>query len=234
MFGIWRRKSPEVIKYEHGTYEDCECSPNEFYTSIEDELKVRQMPGLTIERIEHREGGLLSAKRQYLRLRRERLVFDVCLAPFGTYWFFSRRYSYIPSTLRLWELLLVLLLLAGVEGFYVSLFGLMFGSILFGSSLLAIGLLMQNLIVLGLNDLDAALIQIPVLGTLYEVCFRKETYQREDTRNAYITIIDAILQEKVKNLMDEKNAKLVDYTVATLPSHPSILNMIGNLLRMGR
>lgn len=234
MFGLWKSKKPIVDTYEHGVFEECEFSTSEFYASIEKELEARQMPGLTIERIEHNEGGLLSAKRQYLRLRRERLVFDVCLAPFGTYWFYSHRYSLIPFTLRLWELLLILLLFAGVEGFYVSLFGLMFGSLLFGSSLLAMGLLMRNLLVMGLNDLDAALLQIPVLGAIYEVFFRKETYQRVDTRNAYISIINSILQEKLKQLREEKNAKLVDYTVATLPSHPSILNMIGNLLRMGR
>ena len=38
--------------------------------------------------IEFAEGGILSGKRQYLRLRRERLVFDICSAPFGTSWFF--------------------------------------------------------------------------------------------------------------------------------------------------
>ena len=40
----------------------------EFYQMIEKELANRKVPGLDISRIDLSEGGLLSAKRDFLRL----------------------------------------------------------------------------------------------------------------------------------------------------------------------
>ena len=234
MFGLWQSKKPEVLKYEHWTFDQFECSPSEFYDGIEQELKVRELPGLFIERIEHKEGGVLSAKRVYLRMRRERLVFDVCLAPFGIHWFCSRRYSLINYSLREWEVMVVLLLLAGVEWFYVSLFGLILGSSLLGASVITLALLMRNSVALGLYDLDAALLQIPVIGAIYETLLRKETYYREDTRAAYVSIVDAVLKVKIDELAEQKGAKLVAYKDATPPAHPAVLSMIADLFRLAR
>jgi len=234
MFGIWKSKAPEVLKYDHWTFEQFECSPNEFYNSIEQELASRKLPGLTIERIEHKEGGILSAKRDYLRIRRERLVFDFCLAPFGTYWFISRRYSLIPFTLELWHVIAVFLLLAGVAGFYILIFGLVLGLSIFGGSILGIALLMRNLVSMGMQDLDAALLQIPVIGVIYESFFRRETYYREDTRNAYVDIVDAIAKAKIDALVQQHGAKLVAYRDETPPSHPTVMALMGGLLKLPR
>ena len=35
----------------------------------------------SVSRIDHREGGILSAKREYLRVRRKELIFDICARP---------------------------------------------------------------------------------------------------------------------------------------------------------
>ncbi len=234
MFGIWKSKQPEVLKQDRWTFEQFECSPDEFYKSIEQELASREMPGLTIERIEHKEGGLLSAKREYLRIRRERLVFDLCLAPFGTYWFISRRYSIIPFSLEVWQIVVVFLLLASVAGFYIVIFGLVLGLCIFGGSVLGIALLMHNLVSMGLHDLDAALLQIPVIGAIYECLFRRETYYREDTRNAYVDIVDAISKTKIDELVEQKGAKLVTYRDDTPPSHPTVMALIASLLKLRR
>ncbi|HTQ95417.1 MAG TPA: hypothetical protein VMH89_01350, partial [Candidatus Acidoferrum sp.] len=69
------------------------------YRSVEDELKARKVPGLRISRVEYHEGGLLSDKRTYLRLARERFAFDVCAAPFGRAYFFSLRFVEVPRLL---------------------------------------------------------------------------------------------------------------------------------------
>ena len=180
----------------------------------------------------HNEGGMFSAQREYLRMRRERLVFDICFAQFGAYWFCSRRYSEIPVVMRVWELLVVLAVFAGVEWFFANTFGMVLGSSLFGASLLGIGFLMHNLVSMGLHDLDAALIQVPVIGGIYEFFFRKETYYREDTRSAYVSIVDAITKEKLDALTNAHDAKLVAYLDATPPSHPTVMRLIGDLLRL--
>lgn len=232
MFGLWKRKKPVVHKHWYAVLPEFETSTSEFYDGIQQHLETQRVPGLFVERIEYAEGGLLSAKRIYLRMRRERLVFDVCSAPFGTYWFFSCRFSEIPFTLRIWELLLVLLILAVVEGFYVSLFGLVTGSVLFGSSVLGVAVLMRNLVAMGLTDLDSALMQLPVIGAIYEVLFRKETYYREDTRLAYIDIVDKLVREKIDETVGAKGVQMVEYKDASPPSHPAVLSMIGDLLRI--
>lgn len=231
MFGLWKRKRPVVIKYDHWTMEQIEYSPEEFYKSIEDEFAARSIPGLMVERIIHKEGGVLSAKRTYLRIRRERLVFDVCFASFGTFWFISRRYAVIPFILRVWELFVTLLVLAMVGGFYVSLFGFTLGLSLLGASLLGLVLLMRNLVAEGLHDVDLALIQLPVIGSIYECYFRADSYYRQDTRSAYVSIVDVILRAKIDELFSEKGANLVAYEDQTPEVQPTFMEKIMMLVR---
>ena len=234
MFGIWKSKKTEVLKHWYVLHLDFDTITSEFYQAIEYDLKARELTGLEISRIEYAEGGLLSAKREYLRMRRERLVFDVCAAPFGTSWFFSCRFAEIPVVIHLWEILVLLLMLAGVVLFYASLFGWMLGPILFAASLLSLLLMMRNTTALGMQDLDAALLQIPVVGAFYERFLRKETYYREDTRLAYIDIVDKIVRLRIDEVSAAGHVKLVEYRDATPPSHPAVMSMIGDLLRIGR
>lgn len=234
MFGIWKRKAPEVIKHHFYPVIDFETSVDEYYEAIEQELAARQLTGLEISRIEFAEGGILSARRVYLRMRRERLVFDVCAAPFGTTWFFSYRFWQIPLQLMLWEIIVMLLVLAALVLFYASLFGWMLGPILFGASLFSLLLLMRNTVRLGFEDLDAGLLQIPIVGAFYEICLREnDTYFREDTRRAYMSVVETVIVAKTEDATKAKGIELVQFQDATPPSHPGILKMIADLLRMG-
>ena len=133
-FGIWRRKKPDVLDYKIQLIDGMEGSTEEFYQGIEKELSQRGVPGLAITREEFAEGGVLSARRIYLRMRRERLVFDVCSAPFGKAWFYSYRFALIPVCLTVWELLLVLAAVALVVSAYVALFGVFWGGVIVGAS----------------------------------------------------------------------------------------------------
>lgn len=232
MFGIWKRK-PKVLEHWYSLVE-FQISTAEFYDAIEQQLQVRELTGLEISRIEYAEGGVLSAKRQYLRMRRERLLFDVCSAPFGKTWFFSCRYSILPCELGLWEYVLILLPLAVVSVCYLSVFGLFLGSVLVGASLLSLLIFMRNTVKLGFHDFDAALLQIPVFGVFYEEFLRPETYYREDTRLAYAKIVDTIVKEKVDEVTKANGIELVNYFDAKPPSHPALLSMVADLLSMGQ
>jgi hypothetical protein len=234
MFGIWKRKKTEVLKHWYVLFDNFETVTSEFYQAIEQDLEKRELGGLEISRIEYDEGGLLSAKREYLRMRRERLVFDVCAAPFGTTWFFSYRYALIPATIHLWEVIVLLLALTSIVWFYTSLFGFVLGCVLFGASIFSLLLMMKNTVALGMRDLDAALFQIPVVGVFYERFLREETYYLEDTRIAYYNIVDQIVRARIDELGAAGKIKLVEYKDATPPSHPAILQMVADLLRMGR
>ena len=79
MFGLLKpKKAEDVLDHWYTLVPEFQFSTNEFYGAVEQELKRRLVPGLEIERVDFSEGGLLSANRVYLRMIRERLVFDVC------------------------------------------------------------------------------------------------------------------------------------------------------------
>ena len=60
----------------------------------------------------------------------------------------------------------------------------------------------------GLADLDALLLRIPVVSTIYEDWFREDTYYREDTRNLYLKLLPALIQELAEETCAAKGVKL--------------------------
>ena len=234
MFGLWNTTDVKELEYKLTTIRDFETSTSEFYDAIERELEARKLTGLDISRVDIREGGILSPKREYLRMHREQLFFEVCSASFGTTWFFSWRFYIAQRELMAWETGVMLFMLASIGLFYVFLFGLILGSILFVASLLSMLLFMRNTVSLGFQDLDTALLQMPIVGAFYERLFRKETHYRRDTRNAYVRIVREAIIKKIEDATKAGGIALVEYQDATPPSHPAILKMVGDLLRMGQ
>ena len=66
-------------------------STQEFYAKIESDIRSRNWPGVELLRVAYTEAGLLSHKREYLRVIRQRQVFDICAATFGSDYFFTLR-----------------------------------------------------------------------------------------------------------------------------------------------
>jgi hypothetical protein len=194
--GIWRRRKVLVEEHWYVPLMDFRMSSQEFYAAVESELMDRKVPDLEISRVEFAEGGLLSAQRQYLRLRRERLVFDICSAPFGTSWFFSLRGAVVLRTLRFWEVALVFCAIASLFLLYWSTFGLMIGSIAIAASIVATCAFL--VFAQRWQGLDDALMELPIIGVIYEAFFRRETYYREDTRLMYLDIVGRIVKHQVE------------------------------------
>ncbi len=208
MFGPFNTRKAEVGSHWYAPLDNFNTSSEAFYAEIEKELQVRQVPGLEMSRVEFAEGGLLSAKRVYLRMVRERLVFDVCAAPFGTSYFFSLRFAEIPAIIKLWEVLVLLGMLLLLFLLSVRLVGLFLGPILLLGLLGLCAWIMRNAIALGLQDLDANLIRTPVVGPIYETFLRKETYYRHDTRLMYLSTVDTVVKQKVEEVTAAKGVKL--------------------------
>lgn len=213
MFNFFKRKA-DVQGHWIGLVDNFQTSPQEFYDALAKELTARQVPQMELSRIEFPEGGLLSEKRVYLRMLRERLVFDVCAAPFGSGFFFSCRTAEIPIALKWWHLLLFLFVGQWVVGAVVFLLLKLTGSVWL--SLLATVLLLgvaiyclRNAVALGLQNLDASLIKIPVVGPLYEVFFRKETYHRIDSRLCYLEVVPSVVKKLAEDTTAAKGVKLV-------------------------
>jgi len=211
MFGFFRPKKAEVINHWYALIPGFRTPTAEFYASIEAELKVREVPGLEMSRVEFAEGGLLSAKRTYLRMTRERLVFDVCSSPFGTAHFFSCRFAEIPAVIKLWQLAVTMIGVFVLIGLLWRTFGLIYGTLAIIVTFILGIYFLRNAVAMGLHDVDAMLIKSPVIGPIYERFFRKETYYREDTRLMYHDTVNEIVKAKVEEVTGAKGSKLVRF-----------------------
>lgn len=65
------------------TISPVQISPLTFYATVEDAIARRNLPGVITSRVFWQQGAWLSARRQYLRVRRQRLAFDICGIPLG-------------------------------------------------------------------------------------------------------------------------------------------------------
>lgn len=209
---LWKFFAPrdEVLENWIGFADDFHMPSADFYEAVEKELEARRVPGLEKSRVELAEGGLLSEKRVYLRLLRERLEFYVCAAPFGNKcFFFSFRLVQLPIGIKPMELLLFLV---GV-GLLFGLLAKAFGSVLGFVSLLVIlgtGIYAaRNSIALGFENLDASLLKMPVIGPLYEVFLRRESYYRTDTRLMYLDTVSNVVKKLAEEVTGAKGVKLL-------------------------
>jgi len=221
MFGLWRKKKPLVYSHWYALFPDCRMAVSEFYDSVLADLERREIPGLDARRINFFEGGILTQRRSYLRMRRERIVFDVCSAPFGTAWFFSCRVAEIPFVLRMWELLVMAGILFGMFMLYPIVFGPFWGAVVFGVSVVGALVLLNTFATTATTNLDAVLIRIPVLGTLYELFVRRnQTYYREDTRAMYGHVVNAVVVAKVEEMAAAHGIEKVDLHNISDPASP--------------
>lgn len=199
MFGLFRRKRPVVYEQWITPILDYQGNAGLFYAAVEEEVKKWEIPNISIERIRFKDAGPLSPEREYLRLRRESLVFDIVSARFGRSWWYSCRSAVLPRMLRWWELILFVVMLGGLITSYWYMFGLIIGSLVLSASIL----MLLILLVAGRswNGLDDLLLQLPVIGWFYEVIFRAESYYRDDARRMYVSMVDYLVREKVKEVL---------------------------------
>lgn len=203
-------KTDEVLDHWISFADGFNLSAQDFYAAVEKELTARKIPSLEMSRREYAEGGLLSEKRLYLRMIRERLAFDTCAAPFGNTFFFSCRTVHSPPVVRLWHLLAVNFVFGIVYLSLIKLLGTVFATIAIVGLLLAIAEIFRNVIALGLADLDTALMKIPAIGPIYERWIRKDTYYRQDARLVYLKIVPEIVKQVAEELTGAKGIKLVE------------------------
>ena len=208
MFGFLKTKKAEVLQHWIALVEGFQLSSSKFYDSVESELKAREVQGMEMARVEFSEGGVLSDKRTYLRMVRERLVFDVCAAPFGKSFFFSCRFAEVPVVIKLWQLIILFLVSYFILAATWHLAGFWLGSFLLVVALVLLVYTLRNAVAMGLRDLDAALVKSPIVGSLYELFFRKETYYRHDTRLMYLEIVSSIVKQLAEEAVAAKGVKL--------------------------
>ena len=207
--------SPEDsrAKWAH-LYEGLQASTLDFYAQVEGAVAKRSIPNLVNERIEYSEGGALSDKRQYLRVRRHRDVFDICGAPFGNGFFFSWWLAELRPSFPSAVTVLIVFGYLAVAGFFVQNVGYFAGP---GLLLVLTPLALFVMSRFGNQDADDFIMSLPLLGSLYRRFFRPITYYRIDTsemfqqavRNAVMEVIDQVTAAKGIRALTEMERKPV-------------------------
>ena len=206
------KRDAEVFTHWGTVLPGIQFAAQNFYQKLEDDIRAREWPGVELLRLHHTEAGLLSHKREYLRVIRQRQVVDICAATFGKDYFFTMREAEIQPRLTLTTVLIFLLTLFLVFSWMLNSFGLFTGGIAFGLLLIAGILLLFNVMRMGLTRLDGALMRMAVIGPIYETFFRRSTtYFQHDTRMVFLKIMDELMKEHVDEETSAKGVKLLPY-----------------------
>ncbi len=200
----------EVSSHWGTALRSLQFSAQEFYGKVEQAIHAREWPGVELLRVLHSEAGLLSHKREYLRVVRQRQVFDICASTFGKDYFFTLREAEIKPPLSFATFLIFLFALSMLFTWSVGSFGFFTGVINF-CILLAIGFfLMFNALRMGMTRLDGLLMRLPVIGPVYETFFRRSTtYFQHDTRMVFLKLMDELVKEQVDEETSAKGIKLL-------------------------
>jgi len=200
-----------VISHWHHPIENFQTSPLEFYAAVERALQPRQIPNIATSRIDWKEDGLLSARREYLRVQRGKLAFDVCAAPFGTGFFFSSWLTELPPTHGLLYALVIIFGALIALGICLQAFGFLFGSFIvligFPFVILLVGFLVRkgNFGV----SVEDTILAIPILGWLYERIFKPNTYYKMDTTMMYQSAVHSAVLEVIDGLLSAKGVRAI-------------------------
>jgi hypothetical protein len=209
------RNENSIISHWHQSLEGLQESPKEIYKSIEAAVAKREMPETSTTRVNYFEGGPLSAQREYLRVTRDDLIFDICAAHFGKGMFVSWWLSRDRSTKGIWILIAVLFLELIFFGIFVTQYGFfqgMFSELFYSFFLfLIIGWFVRK----GTIRIEDSLLDVPVIGAIYDRLFHPVTYYKMDTalmfqesvRRAVNEVLDGITTAKGLKALTEEEKK---------------------------
>ena len=196
----------QVHSHWNHLFEDFQTSPLEFYRSVEEAIARRQVPNTSRSRVKWHEGGALSAEREYLRVTRGKLNFDIGAAPFGTGFFFS---SWLvgPKTHGLRYLIALLVILILVAAASVKLLGVALGLIMLIVLIPAALLLLGDSVRKGRLGTEESVLAIPLLGSIYEAIFLPDTYYKLDTESMFQTAVHASVMEALHGITKAKGIR---------------------------
>jgi hypothetical protein len=165
------------------------------------------------------EGGIGSPQREYLRVQRNRIAFDICSAPYGNGHFFSWWLARIPPRFGIFATLGIFFVAMGFtwilhrmlspmlpRGFVVRpLAELALWFFLFPVVLLVMGYFVQE----GTIGDEEWVMSLPILGRLYVFVFNPLTYYRLDTAMMFRDSVRAAVNEVINGLREEKGLRLL-------------------------
>ena len=196
-----------VISHWYKLIENFQASPMAFYSSVEAAIERRQIPDTSTSRVDWKEGGLLSARREYLRITRGKLTFDICGAPFGTGFFFSWWLAEVPAAYGLLHVFLILILVLVLIYMIFAAFGFLTGVFLTIVVLPLTFLLLGNAVRQGKLGSEEVVLAIPMIGALYDRIFKPNTYYKIDTALMFQSTVHAAVLEVIDELTSAKGLR---------------------------
>lgn len=229
-------KPANVIWNWNHLIENFQASPQDFYKAFEAAVATRVVPETHWIRVEHKEGGLASANREYLRMHRGKHAFDICAAPFGTGFFLSWWFTEPPlkfGFLYLIGFLLCLMIIVTMVysiafGMGMAISGFGFGVFLSGAGVfVGVPLLLWflgNALRSGAIAGESTVLAIPLVGWIYERLFAPTTFYSMDTaimfqkaiHNAVLEVMDCMTAGKGVRALTEAERKPVMKHFTTL------------------
>jgi len=212
-------REPEFISRWGHLFENFQTPVLGFYRSVEVAVQARAIPEAQWSQIQHKESGLASAKRDYLRIQRGKHAFDICAAPFGTGFFVSWWFTEPPLKFGILYTLgfLVGLVIAMDIVFAVgAAIGAMIQGIflatLFGGTFAFIGLpaflwLLGNWMRHGRMRGESTVLAMPLAGWIYERVFAPPTYYAIDTALMFQEAVRYAVQEVIDCWTVEKGVR---------------------------
>jgi hypothetical protein len=173
-------------------------SAQAFYESLEEALRRREIPDVGVSRLLTAQGGFLGGKREYVRVERKQLVFDICAAPFGNGFFVS---WWCGRAGRIIVVLLILLLAALTAGFLVYRFGAIGGLVSFVAipfELFLIGALVSK----GVIPIEDDVRGTPLVGWIYDLVFQPVTYYSLDTARMFQAAVHVAVLEVMDTITE--------------------------------
>jgi hypothetical protein len=203
-------RKADVYSHSWTPTPDCHFSAREFYEELEEAIRAKQWPGVQLFRIDHSE-GLFSHKREYLRVIRQRQLFDICAATFGKDYFFSVREAEIPAVITARAFITCFVAFFLALSLCVNSLGIFFGSYAMVALVAFAIWFLFNILKLGLTKVDSLFLQLPVIGSVYEAYFRRDTYFQQDTRIFFIHAVNELVKKHVEETTSAKGLKYLNH-----------------------
>ncbi len=212
-------KQANVISHWDQLIENFQASSLEFYNSVEKALEGRAVPEIHWSRVEHKEGGLASAKRQYLRTHRGKYAFDICAAPFGTgffvSWWFTEPplpFAFLYTLAFLFAVVIAMNIAFGVgmaigaamNGYALGLF---LGGCVAIFGVPAFLWLIGNGIRQGTIPGERTVFAMPLVGWIYERIFARSTFYAMDTALMFQKAVHQAVQEVIECMTANKGVR---------------------------
>jgi len=194
-------QSVEVISHWHQSVDGLNTSTLEYYAAVEKALREKEVVDLEIERVTANESGILSAKREYLRVRYGRLMFDICGAPFGKDFFFCWwLVKRTPGFAALWGCAALIGLPIVALGFIATM-GLFKGLLVALIVFAVAAAIARAAFADGWSAIEDSLLVIPIIGFLYSKFVKPVTYYSEDTRLMFEDTIHRVVLQVVSGVL---------------------------------